>query len=138
MAKTKRRRRGKGISAYFRQIFHENPALLYSKSNEELRARWLKDHPGYTEVPTTVVQNLNNLKSLLRRQNRKSGVKPHTARAADGNAYAARRGGRGLMALEESIDECLFMAKNLDRPGLSGAIQHLRDARNEVVRKLGM
>ena len=138
MAKPKRRRRrGKSISGYFRKIFEANPHLLHTKNNDELRARWLKDHPGHTELPKTVVQNLNNLKSLLRRQERE-GTWPHgAARGANGGIAVGNRSGRALEALEENIDECLIMAKNMDRPGLASVIRHLRDARNEVVVKLG-
>ena len=44
---------------------------------------------------------------------------------------------RGLDALEEQIDECLTLAKNLDREGLANVISLLRRARNEVVWKMG-
>jgi len=42
-----------------------------------------------------------------------------------------------LDALEEQIDECLTLAKNLDREGLANVIGLLRRARNEVVWKMG-
>jgi hypothetical protein len=35
------------------------------------------------------------------------------------------------------IDECLTMAKTLDRSGLEEVIHHLRRARNQVVWKQG-
>ena len=52
-------------------------------------------------------------------------------------AVAPRSGVRGLESLEEQIDECLTLAKNLDREGLSSVINLLRRARNEVVWKIG-
>jgi hypothetical protein len=39
--------------------------------------------------------------------------------------------------LEEHIDDCLTVAKLLDREGLGHVIRLLRQARNEVVWKLG-
>ena len=42
-----------------------------------------------------------------------------------------------LENLEMLIDECLTMAKNLDRARLDNVIKVLRRARNEVVWKLG-
>jgi len=42
-----------------------------------------------------------------------------------------------LEALEQLIDECLVLAKTLDRESLEDVIQHLRIARNTVVRKTG-
>jgi hypothetical protein len=39
--------------------------------------------------------------------------------------------------LEDHIDECLMLAKRLDREGLDDVIKHLRRARNIVVVKLG-
>jgi hypothetical protein len=44
---------------------------------------------------------------------------------------------RGLPALEEQIDECLTLARGLDREGLADVIAILRRARNEVVWKMG-
>src|SRR6476620_9101867 len=39
------------ISGYFRRLFEENPQWLEERSNQALLDRWLKDHPGETEVP---------------------------------------------------------------------------------------
>ena len=50
---------------------------------------------------------------------------------------APRKRVRGFESLEEQIDECLTLAKNLDREGLSSVINLLRRARNEVVWKMG-
>ena len=134
MAK-KRRNRGDGesIGGYFRKIFSENPALLYSKSNEELKNRWLHDHPGYTEIPKNVVSNLANVKSILRKRSRKKG----RSKVAAGGNGGPSRGGKSLAALEELIDDCMTLAKNVDREGLHEVIRHLRYARNQVVWKSG-
>lgn len=135
---------GESISSYFRKVFEENPKLLRTRSNAELYARWLKDHPGETEVPEKVRQNLSNVKSVLRKKSRKKPGRPkkdsQSAPPADtavGATSTVRKAVRGLDSLEEQIDECLSMAKHLDRDGLADVIMLLRRARNEVVWKMG-
>jgi len=127
MAKRRGRRKG-STSAFFRNIFEERPDLLDSKSNDELRKLWLQAHPNQREVPKKVIQNLSNLKSVLRKKKRTKGGRASVAQV---------RPARGLEALEVQIDECLTMAKNLDRSGLEEVIHHLRRARNKVVWKQG-
>jgi hypothetical protein len=128
------------VSGYFRKVFAEHPEWLDSRSNDQLFVRWLKDHPGETEVPEKVRQNLSNIKSVLRRQARKARrpkkERPAT-RANPATAEAPRKAVRGLDTLEEQIDECLTLARNLDREGLANVIGLLRRARNEVVWKMG-
>ncbi len=136
MAKARRKARGDGISGYFRKVFQEHPEYLYSKSNDDIRKRWLADNPGHAELPKRVVQNLNNVKSLLRRKGRDAAQGPEKA-AARAYQRESRGGGRGLEHLEENIDECLILAKNMDREGLAKVIHHLREARNAVVWKQG-
>jgi hypothetical protein len=127
------------VSSYFRRVFAENPKLLKSRSNEELLQRWLADHPGEKEVPRRVRQNLANIKSVLRKKGRKRGRRQEAEQTetADAIVTPVRRSSRGLEQLEEQIDECLTAAKVLDREGLGHVIRLLRQARNEVVWKLG-
>ena len=49
---------GETVSGYFRRVFGENPKWLTTRSNDEVLARWLKDHPGETKVPEKVKQGL--------------------------------------------------------------------------------
>jgi hypothetical protein len=141
------------ISGYFRKVFDENPQLLDTRSNDELYARWLKDHPGDKKVSEKVRQNLSNIKSVLRKQGRKQGRKKlgrptketqpaHTTAApvvasATAAVQAPRKSVKGLDLLEEHIDDCLSLAKHLDREALANIISLLRRARNEVVWKMG-
>ncbi len=131
-------------AAYFRRIFKENPSLLKERSNEMLLTRWLTDHGDHTEVPQTIKNNLSNLKSVLRSKKRKKVAR----RAEEAKPYAptsqpaipvARKatGTTKLDDLELQIDECLILAKHVDRQGLETVIQHLRLARNQVVWKIG-
>jgi hypothetical protein len=129
------------IAGYFRKVFRENPNLLRGRSNEELLRRWLADHPGEKEVPNRVKQSLSNIKSVLRKKRRKRKAKGQAAQAMTTapkpTEGASKKAVRSLEPLEEQIDDCLSLAKHLDREGLDSAIKLLRRARNEVVWKLG-
>jgi hypothetical protein len=132
-------------AAYFRRIFKENPSLLKERSNEMLLTRWLTDHGDHTEVPQTIKNNLSNLKSVLRSKKRKKvarraaeEVQPYAAPNQPAMAVARKATGTTkLDELELQIDECLILAKHVDRQGLETVIHHLRLARNQVVWKIG-
>ena len=132
---------GESISGYFRKVFKENPSWLEERSNQQLYDRWLKDHPGDKEVSEKVRQNLSNTKSVLRNKARKKPGRPKRDNVATGTATARvitrDTKLKDLDRLEEQIDDCLNLAKNLDRDGLATVITLLRRARNEVVWKLG-
>jgi hypothetical protein len=131
----RKRKRGRGTtSPYFREIFEERPELLHSQSNEELITRWRNDHPNESEAELRRVRGrLANLKSLMRKEERKRGGR------GSGRSAATRPDGfaGSLEDLEVAIDECLTRAKVLDAEGLDDVIQLLRRARNRVVWKSG-
>jgi hypothetical protein len=132
---------GENISAYFRSIFEAHPDWLKARSNDAVLAQWQHDHPGEKEVPNRVKQNLSNIKSVLRKKLRKKPGRPkgqHTSEApASAPAESPKKKVHGLEALEEQIDDCLSLAKHLDREGLDNVINLLRKARNAVVWMLG-
>jgi hypothetical protein len=136
MAKRRKKRKG-SISGYFRELIEANPHLLNGpKTNAQLLERFQTDHPS-KKVSTSIKANLANVKSMIRRKKRfRAGYK---AAPRIMGLQAARDfvGARGLEGLEEYIDECLTIAKNLDRAGLDHVIRLLRTARNEVVWKQG-
>jgi len=126
----RRNKRGT-VSGYFRQVFKDHPEWLKEKSNEPILAQYRTDHgmAADADIEKKIKSNLANLKSALRKQSRGSG-KP-------GVQLVSTRTGHRLEALEELIDECLTLAKNLDRDALGQIISLLRRARNEVVWKIG-
>ena len=138
---------GETTAAYFRRIIRENPGLLKERSNEKLLQRWSADHAGHAEVPQKIKNNLSNIKSVLRSKKRKrvaarcGEAQPAGQLSQPGQpaTHVARKptGSTKLEGLEYQIDECLILAKRLDRDGLERVIGHLRLARNEVVWKLG-
>jgi hypothetical protein len=135
---TKRRRRRKRghVSAFFRSLY-EDPAHLLATPNADLIEQWLKNFPSTSEKALRKVKaNLANLKSVMRKQHRKGRKGKTSAPAMTPSPVYARSGNRSLEALEESIDDCLTLAKNIDRQGLESVIKRLRLARNEVVWKI--
>ena len=146
MAKTRKpdesQQAGGSVSGYFKAVLKENPGLLKSSSNEEIFDRWLKDHPGEKEVPDRVKAILFNVKSKLRKKlgARKGRPGEEAQPTVEGQpaeiAPTRRLPTRGLESVEERIDDCLTLAKSIDREGLEGVIDLLRRARNGVIRKL--
>jgi hypothetical protein len=126
------------VSGYFKQIFKERPELLNSGSNTALFERWLQDHPGENNVPNRVKYILSNVKSVVRKKGRKkAGRKIAAELPALVAPHASTAPLRKLESLEEQIDDCLTIAKRLDREGLADIISLLRRARNGVVWKIG-
>jgi hypothetical protein len=128
------------VSGYFRKAFAENPSLLDSRSNDELLQRWLKDHPGETDVPRNVKVGLQNVKSVLRGKSRrrrkaKTAATLATSQVSQPTGTGVKR--NKLEALEERIDDTLTFARGLDDEGLHDVVGLLRRARNEVVWKMG-
>ena len=130
MAK-KARKFGSSYS-YFKQLFHDHPEWLKEKSNAVIVARFRTDHnlPEDAEIEKKVMNNLANLKSVMRKGQRQRLAAKNPGKPP---VISTNR----LEVLEEQIDECLTAAKNLDRAGLDEVIHLLRRARNKVVWKLG-
>jgi hypothetical protein len=132
---------GESTQGYFKRILKENPKLLKGRSNEELLKRWSDDHGG--QQPSNSVRvGLQNAKSSLRSKRRKR----RAAKTENGQPQAAAathpmpkpsKPSHKLDVLEEQIDDCLSLAKHLDREGLGDVIKLLRGARNKVVWAMG-
>ena len=138
MGRHKGKRKGDSLTGYFRQLFGEHPEWLAQKSNGVILERYRADHNVAADdsLEKRVINTLANTKSQLRKQEREQTAsgKPGSGRVA---AAAQDRTETPMEHLEEQIDECLTLAKNLDRDQLESVINHLRRARNEVVWKLG-
>lgn len=134
--------KAESTAAYWKRILLERPRLINSKrGNEVLREIWMTDHPGHAEVPANIIANLSNVKSLLRSKRHKgkrvaaAAEQEETPAAAAPVKTPARQ--RALAALEDRIDDCLMLARDLNRPDLATVIDRLRRARNEVVVQIG-
>jgi hypothetical protein len=132
MARRRRRRRGQSVMGYFRQIFEQHPEWLKEKSNDLVLAQYRQDNKLAADaaVDSRIKQNLANTKSIMRKHSRTGGK-------ARLQAAVAGLSGKRLESLEVLIDDCITLAKNLDREALHRVIDHLRTARNLVVWRLG-
>jgi len=138
---------GDNISQYWKGVLGAHPELLWQRSNDELYRIYLTDHPGESTVPKNVTQGLSNVKSILRKRDAKKGkgrkgrrkarAAAENGAAAPAPARAARTPARGLQQLEEHIDDCLNLAKNLGQESLEPVIQALRRVRNQVIFQQG-
>jgi hypothetical protein len=137
MARKRRRKGQESVSGFFRQVFEEQPNLLNEKgSNAILMQRWDAAHPNQTTAARRrVMQNLSNVKSLLRHKRRRG--KGRGGRPAVAVMEPQAGGNNDLLNLELQIDECLTQARKMDSKGMEEVIHHLRHARNGVVWKLG-
>jgi hypothetical protein len=138
---------GEQIAPYFRKVFSTNRKLLVGRSNKEVLKMWLADHPGYAEVPENVRASMGNVKSNMRSKlhtrRRKKVAAEEAAGAAVGKSktsplLSVNAADNDLEKLEILIDNCLTIARSLDRKGrLNNVVGALRIARNRVVWKLG-
>jgi hypothetical protein len=145
MARTKASE-GESRSSIFTRYFTKRPDLLRESNFDAVAEMYKQEFPD-RDFEDRDRQIAANIKSKLRREfkigrRRRKRGRPAKAAAAGAAAGAntAPRAGRpasSLPMLEDHIDECLMLAKRLDREGLDDVIKHLRRARNIVVVKLG-
>jgi hypothetical protein len=133
--------RGETIAGFFRQYFGANPRQLKERSNEAPLRAWTDAHPGQL-VTDSVKNSLANIKSVLRNKARKRRHKPAaeeaaTAATATPEPTPAEQAGPDFETLEIAIDDCMTLAKDLDRDRLEGVISLLRRARRAVVWVMG-
>jgi hypothetical protein len=131
------------VRGEFVEMFKEHPELLGNRNNDEITEIWLKRHPEHSEMPQNVRNTLANVKSQLRKKERRSKLGPNGINGlgklmVNGNSNAAI----DLEGLEVRIDEALTVARSLDPTtfdihGLESVVKLLRRARNEVVWMLG-
>jgi len=135
------KRGGESVGGWFRETFTANKDLLKSGTNAEVIVRWLKDHPGQ-DMDGRVKGIMANVKSQMRSKFKMGKLRGKKRRKA--GADGAVVGGGTMVAvkprtrlslddLEGAIDDCMTMAKNINRERLVSVLQHLRKARNLVV-----
>lgn len=125
-----RRAKPTSVSGYFRSLFQESPELIDQNNAQQLVSRFLAEHPGHDEK--RIRNSLANVKSLLRRQKRDHQDRTGQIDSSNNNRFTHV----SLELLEEHIDDCLTIARALDRQLLDQVIRLLRRARNEVVLKI--
>jgi hypothetical protein len=132
-------------SAYYRQLFGDNPDWLKEGSNEEVVARWEKDHPGQRmtdrdrQAMANIKSQLRKKHGMVRRRKRRKG-KGAAAAPAEQPALAPRRARSSFTALEKLeglIDECLTLARQQESAGMQDIMRSLRVARRGVAWEMG-
>lgn len=131
-------------SGTFKKYFTEKPELLQVTSLDEVINRYKQEHPN-VEVTPPLRQIAANIKSTMKRKMRLSAngstkkkrgrPKGSTKAATHTGAVAAapHTSNATLERLEDRIDECVALAKEIDRRGLIHVIRLLRRALNGVV-----
>jgi hypothetical protein len=131
---------GESRSKIFTRYFTKRPDLLRESSFDVIAEMYKAEFPD-RDFSDRDRQIAANIKSKLRRKfkirRRKRRGRPAAAAAGENAAPRAMRGHTSLSILEDHIDECLMLAKRLDRDGLDDVIKHLRRARNLVIVKSG-
>ncbi len=121
--------------SYIKQLFLDHPELLKEKSNAAILARYRADHglPEDAVLEKKVMNNLANLKSTMRKAQRKRKLAKDAVRPESERRGRPAKQTSVLERLEVMIDDALSYAKSQANEGLIPAINLLRTARNKVV-----
>ncbi len=122
------------LNGAFRQLFRAHPEWLNIKKNEAVLAQFAADHPSIP-INKKAKQAMANAKNLERHGGTK-GTKGKKGKVAEMRAVMAANGrgsGSALQLLEDHIDDCLAMAKQIGKGEIDLIIKHLHRARNLLV-----
>jgi hypothetical protein len=135
MAKAKKK--GDSKSGIFKRLFLSNKELLAVPSIAEIM-KLFQAEVGRT--PTDADRGVAaNIKSKLRkdlglrpgRRRRKGGRKAASANGAV--AVAVPRATASMLALEDSIEDCIYRARRMELDSLADVVRLLRRARNHLI-----
>lgn len=124
----------KAFSAYraFREYFRNQPELLKERDNSKVVDMFKRDYP---KVPWDIraQQALANAKNYERKGAKKRKKQMAKVQRALSTPQVLSGAKSQLNVLEDRIDDCLAMAKEIDRDGLHSIVKHLHRARNDLV-----
>jgi hypothetical protein len=142
MAKTKEK--GQSFASVIRGYYQENPEWLRTPSNDDLIARFKKDHPGeqwtkkHQQGAANEKTKLRKKAGLVHRRRRRRGRPAAGEGAANESRVTRVRASAGVLEqLELQIDECLSLAARQGKPELEGVVKALRVARRGVAWAMG-
>jgi hypothetical protein len=131
-----KQRKQPSLAAMFKRYFTEHPEWLQEEGgNAKAIELFEKENPGHVVGPQ-VRQAMYNVKSAMKKGPAGAAKRNAKKRAARDMVVAARVNSRPrapLNALEEQIDDCMILAKQIDRERLGRVLDHLHRARNAVV-----
>jgi hypothetical protein len=126
---------GESKSAVFTRLFDSRKDLLQVPSLDEI----LKLYASETGSSITLKERqvAANIKSKLRKKyglrgRRRRGRRRAMAGAAPVAVAAAPRPG-ALLALEDAIDDCIYLARKMESARLDDVVRTLRRARNHLI-----
>src|SRR5262245_1385294 len=126
-------------SAVFRRLYESNLHLLKVPGYDEL-FKMYQTEDSSRKVGVSERQVAANVKSRLRSDHkirgRRRGRRGRRARMANGavapEMMAPQRVGAHL-ALEDAIDDCIFLARKMDAIRLEDVVRLLKRARNQLI-----
>ena len=131
-----KRRKTKSLSGTIRQYLTDHPEWLSSQDTSQVVAQFEKDHPK-KKVDKYVMQAIYNVKSSMRKGPTGAAKRQQSKAAAKHIVQSAAKTGKNgtpLVHLEEMIDDCMILARQINQENLVPALMDLRRARNSVVR----
>jgi len=129
-----RKRKRLSMSGIFREYFAAHPEWLQIKKNDAVLAQFVADHPNI-KINKRVKQAMANAKNVARKGGYKGTKGKQRKVAAMQAAIVGARGGAlgGFQLLEDHIDDCLAMAKQIGAGRIDDVVRHLHRARNILV-----
>ncbi len=131
----RRRKNGPSLASIFTQYFLDHPDWLNAGKNEIVIKQFTIDHPSL-EVDKRVKQAMYNVKSRMNKGEVGLKRRKQSKMAARQLVAAAGRSDRPLAPLamlEEQIDDCMILAKQIGRERMDHVLHALHSARNAVV-----
>src|SRR5207248_4768509 len=130
---------GESKSAVFRRLYQSNLNLLKVPGYDEL-FRLYQGEDSSREIGTSERQVAANVKSRLRKEHkfrRRRGRRAGRARSANGAVAPVMTGpqrvGAAHLALEDAIDDCIFLARRMDATRFEDIVRLLKRARNQLI-----
>ncbi len=129
---------GESKSALFKRLFESNPELLKVPSIDEVmklfEAETGRSATGKDRgVAANIKSKLRKAHGLRgRRRGRKRGRPVGSGNRAAAVAVAAPRASATL-ALEDAIEDCIYLARKMESDRLADVIKMLRRARNQLI-----
>ena len=135
MPRTKAKEESK--SSVFRRIYESNLELLKVPGYDEL-FRVYQAEDGSRKIGVSERQVAANVKSTLRAKHKIRGRRRgRRARLANGAVapviMTPQRVGAAHLALEDAIDDCIFLARRMDAVRFVDVVRMLKRARNQLI-----
>jgi hypothetical protein len=134
MAKKRGRKGGPSIRSIFMEYFKEHPEWVASASNELVFKKFQDDHPNIP-FDNSVRQSAANAKSSIKKAKGLTSSRVGRKKAvAESKIIVRTQSPRSAMELlEESIDNALVLARQINDSKLGDVVKGLHRARNRVI-----